>query len=253
MCHQLQGKQFNIYSQDYSRVCLEGWASKQQRSIEPYPSKAVATVVPHESGAGSRQLGPSAVLGRLSLPKLKSLGRIKSNTEQRFENTLTADLEGRTSQMQHFAPTTSLYNCAMSTQAEKLVSVNVTGSLRHMHTLTTSLEIWRTKMQDGGVEESDHEELFDAENGDFLGPGKSNGEVGGPDKVDEEVDEGKTLTSTPTALHTFVWHNPRFCFDSHSALLYISLAKRRRRRRRMSSQVLKKHQSFSFHPLPCLN
>ena len=218
---------------------------EQPRSIESYPSTAVATVAPPvqvdlgrrqelvqmggdkqnqelswmSCGPGSRHLGPSAVpvVGRISLPKLKFLGGPKRNTEQRVENTLAADLEGRTSHMQHFAPTTSLYNCAMSTQAEKLVSVNVTGSLRHMHTLTTSLEIWRTKMQDGGVEESDHEELFDAENGDFLGPGKSNGEVGGPDKVDEEVDEGKTLTSTPTALHTFAWHNPRFCFDSNSA------------------------------------
>ena len=143
---------------------------EQPRSIESYPSKAVATVVPPvqvdlgrrqelvqmggdkqnqelswmSCGPGSRHLGPSAVpvVGRISLPKLKFLGGPKSNTEQRVENTLAADLEGTSSQIQHVVPTTSSYNCAMSTHAEKLVSVSVTDSLRapHAHVeLTTSL------------------------------------------------------------------------------------------------------------------
>ena len=57
------------------------------------------------------------------------------------------------------------------------------------------------EQEDGGVE-CDHEEFFDTENGDFLGPGKSNGEVGGPDKVDGEVDEGKTLQPPLLCTHS---------------------------------------------------
>ena len=57
------------------------------------------------------------------------------------------------------------------------------------------------EQEDGGVE-CDREEFFDAENGDFLGPGKSNREVGGPDKVDEEIDERKTLQSPLLCTHS---------------------------------------------------
>ena len=55
--------------------------------------------------------------------------------------------------------------------------------------------------QDGGVE-CDREEFFDAENGGFLGLDKSNGEVGGPDEVDVEVDEKKTLQPPLLCTHS---------------------------------------------------
>ena len=207
---------------------------KQPRSIESYPSTAVATVAPPvqvdlgrrqelvqmggdkqnqelswmSCGPGSRHLGPSAVpvVGRISLPKLKFLGGPKRNTEQRVENTLAADLEGTSSQIQHVAPTTSSYNCAMSTQAEKLVSVSVTDSLHAPHAYVDNKSGDTENKdavadQDGGVE-CDREEFFDAENGGFLGLDKSNGEVGGPDEVDVEVDEKKTLQSPLLCTHS---------------------------------------------------
>ena len=76
-------------------------------------------------GPGSQHLGPLPGVGRLSLSKLKSVSGAKSNTEQSVENTLAADLERTSSQMQQrkdFTPTISSYNSAMETQAENLVT-----------------------------------------------------------------------------------------------------------------------------------
>ena len=121
---------------------------EQQRSIEP--SKAVAASAPVQAdlghqqgfpqmmgcnqqkqeqsglscGAASQQLGPSAGVGRLPLPKLKTLVKSKSNSEQGVENTLVANIEGTSSQMQRgedLTPTSSFYNDALSTQAKNLV------------------------------------------------------------------------------------------------------------------------------------
>ena len=121
---------------------------EQQRSIEP--SKAVAASAPVQAdlghqqgfpqmmgcnqqkqeqsgmsyGAASQQLGPSAGVGRLPLPKLMTLVKSKSNSEQGVENTLVANIEGTSSQMQRgedLTPTSSFYNDALSTQAKNLV------------------------------------------------------------------------------------------------------------------------------------
>ena len=75
-------------------------------------------------GAASQQLGPSAGVGRLPLPKLKTLVRSKSNSEQGVENTLAANIEGPSSQMQQrkdFTSTSSSYDDALSTQAKNPV------------------------------------------------------------------------------------------------------------------------------------
>ena len=128
---------------------------EQQRSIEP--SKALATEAPVQAdlgyqpgfpqmmgsnqqkqeqsgmsyGAASQQLGPSAGVGRLPLPKLKTLVRSKSNSEQVVENTQAANIEGTSSQMQQrkdFTLSTSSYNSALSTQAENSVSSSARAS-----------------------------------------------------------------------------------------------------------------------------
>ena len=122
---------------------------EQQRSIEP--SKALATEAPVQAdlgyqpgfpqmigsnqqkqeqsgiscGGASQQLGPSAGVGRLPLPKLKTLVKSKSNSEQGVENTLAANIEFPSSQMQRgqdFTPTSCSNNDTLSTQAENLIS-----------------------------------------------------------------------------------------------------------------------------------
>ena len=149
-------------------------------------------------GPGSQHLGPLPGVGRLSLSKLKSVSGAKSNTEQSVENTLAADLERTSSQMQQrkdFTPTSSSYNCALSTQAENLVSVSFRDSSSAPHAYSKNKSggssmlklnlLKRSKdkdvvdrqedmkikdevvEQDGGVE-CDHEEFFDAESEDEV-------------------------------------------------------------------------------------
>ena len=74
-------------------------------------------------GAASQQLGLG--MGRLPLPKLKTLVKSKSNSEQGVENTLAANIEFPSSQMQRgkdFTPTSCSNNDTLSTQAENLIS-----------------------------------------------------------------------------------------------------------------------------------
>ena len=99
------------------------WSAQQRQSLLGGDQEKQESPLPIASC--DQQQHPPPRQWRLPLPKLKTLVKSKSNSEQGVENTLVANIEGTSSQMQQrkdFTLSTSSYNSALSTQAENLIS-----------------------------------------------------------------------------------------------------------------------------------